>query len=261
MLTLTSEFCSVDASSLNSQNLPVSSSNLNINNLSNTPIPYLITKFISNLNSIIKSLPDTNEPINNYNNYLPNHNIDLKNKGINKFYKDIGVDYNLYPDTPKNSTISLLHILSSSIEKTQAEIKYIISFVIKKDLSCVSDQMKLTTHFLYKLDPFDLETNNLFSSNNSHLSNKLITIEYVFVDGFFSNLNLNTSIQSINSPDNSSSNSNFYDFNSLKTSNLTSQLDIQTEFNKKIKLHQQENDNRTKNILYPIFEHKLTKKT
>jgi len=243
----------------NLQQLPVQSSKININNLPNN-ISFMINKFIENLNKIISNLPQSNEVINNYNNYLPNHNVDLSKKGINKFYKDIGVDYNLYPDTPKNSTVSLIQILNISTEKTEAEIKYITSFVIKKNLSSVSDQMKLTVHFVCKLDPF--EADNLFNNNNfnnnEELAKKYIALEYVFVDGFFSNLNINNSIESHNLNDNA--NSDFYDFNSLKTSNLTSQLDIQKEFNKKIKEHQQENDNRTKNILYPIFEDNLIKK-
>jgi hypothetical protein len=240
----------------NLQQLPVQSSNFDLHKLPNI-VSFLINKFIINLNKIISNLPHSNDVINNYNNFLPNHNVDISNKGINKFYKDIGVDYNLYPNTPINSTISLIQILNVSTEKTQAEIKFITSFVVKKNLPSISDQMKLTVHFVSKLDPF--EADNLFNNKSNHeFSKQFIAIEYVFVDGFFSNLNINNSVESHNLNDNS--NSDFYDFNSLKTSNLTSQLDIQKEFNKKIKEHQQENDNRTKNILYPIFENNLIKK-
>ncbi len=241
----------------NLQELPVKSSKINVSNIPNN-IKFMINKFIENLNKIIKNLPQSNEVINNYNNYLPNHNSDISKKGIHKFYKDIGVDYNLYPDTPKNSTISLILISNCSIEKTQAEVKYITSFIVKKDLKCVSDQMKLTVHFVCKLDPFEADNMFMNNSNDDELSKKYIALEYVFVDGYFSNLNVNNSVESHNL--NNNENSDFYNFDSLKTSNLTSQLDIQKEFNKKIKLHQQENNNRTKNILYPIFQDKIINK-
>ena len=103
----------------------------------------LISQFINRANEEIKKLPDSYEIVNNYNNYMPLTSQLKKyteNKGINIFYKSIGVDFNLYPDLPANAPIELIEIISLTKEFTEAETKYIATIAVKKLLESVTDQ-------------------------------------------------------------------------------------------------------------------------
>ena len=131
-----------------------------------------------------KKLPDNVEIINNYNNYLPltsQASKYVQDKGINKFYKEIGVNYNLYADTPPNSPVELITISSMTREFTEAQTKYIVTMVIKKILKFINLMVKLdeqpvppeivksgvgfgkteTTCVILSLQPLAFVTNNL----------------------------------------------------------------------------------------------------
>ena len=106
-------------------------------------------------------------------------------RGINKFYKDIGVDYNLYPDIPKNSPVNLIALTEMKKEFTEAETKYVVSFVLQKIVKTVTDQMKITVHFVMKNDP--LAGEGLFGNIDNVNDSKKVAIEFVFTDGYYTN--------------------------------------------------------------------------
>jgi len=245
----------------NLQSLPVITTTYKIDN--NVPVEFikLITHFVSNLNEQINKLPDSYDIVNTYNNYLPltsQMNKYVKDKGINKFYKSIGVNYNLYADTPPNSPVELIQILKLTREYTEAETKYVVTMVLKKILKSVSDQIQITVHFITKNDPLDgynLFDNTKTPQNINSVQN--VAIEFIFVDGFFTNdFNVDydaVETQNTKKVSNIDGDDKFYSFDALNQNNMLSDNEIIKEFNKKLKQHDLEMNNFNINVPYPIY--------
>ncbi len=217
----------------------------------------LIGGIVNRLNKLLKDLPESYEVINDYNNYLPMTSQLKKyvdDRGINKFYKDIGVDYNLYPDIPKNSPVRLIGITEMKQEYTEAETKYVVSIIIQKIIKTVTDQMKITIHFVMKNDP--LAGEGLFGNVDNVNDTRKVAIEFIFIDGYYTNdYNVdydcyetkNTKKVSMTDGDD-----NFYSFENLGQNNMISDSEIISQFNKKLREHEIEMNNFAKNIPYPI---------
>ena len=264
VLTAFFNICPDQKSFFNSQSLPVITTMYKMD--INTPFEFikLTTQFVNKLNKEISTLPDSAEIINTYNNYLPltsQMNKYVENKGINKFYKEIGVDYNLYADTPPNSPVELIKLIKLTREYTEAETKYVITLVLKKILKSVNDQIQLTVHFITKNDP--LEGYNLFNGTpdtQTINTTKNIAIEFIFVDGFYTNdfdvdydcmdTQTNKKVSNIDGDD------NYYSFDALGTNNLLSDNEIIKEFNKKLRQHDIEMNNFNINVPYPVYNDK-----
>ncbi len=255
--------CPDQKSFFNLQVLPVTSTMYDLG--SKTPPPFefikLTTQFINKLNETVKKLPESVEVVNNWNNYLPLTSQTAKyvqDKGINKFYKEIGVNYNLYADTPPNSPVELIQYTAMTREFTEAQTKYIVSFVIKKILKSVDDQLKITVHFVTKNDPE--ESVNMFGKHfePSQKINSLqqVAIEFIFVDGFYTNefdYDYDCAAQPTKKFSNIDGDDQYYSFDALGTSHLTSEHEIIKEFNKKLREHELEMNNFNINIPYPIY--------
>jgi hypothetical protein len=262
-LTVFNSICPDQKILFNLQTLPVTTTKYQLNK--NTPFIFikLVTQFINRVNKEIKQMPDSYEIVNNFNNYMPLTSQLKKyteNKGINKFYKDIGVDYNLYADTPPNSPIELIKIITGTREYTDAETKYIITFVVKKILKSVNDQLQITVHFVTKNDP--LEGYNLFDGKppvESINTSQQVAIEFVFTDGIYTD-DFNVDYEcggtdgackkntSINWDD------NYYSFDALGTNSFIPDYEIIKEFNKKNREHELEMNNFNINVPYPVYE-------
>ena len=263
VLTAFNYICPDQKIIFNLQTLPVVTTKYQLNR--DTPFVFikLVTQFINKTNKEIKSMPESYEIVNNFNNYMP-LTAQLKkyteNKGINKFYKDIGVDYNLYADTPPNSPIELIKIIKASREYTDAETKYVITFVIKKILKSVNDQLQITVHFVTKNDPF--EGYNLFDGQpptQSINSSQQVAIEFIFIDGYYTD-DFNVDYDCVGSDNNCKKFSNidgddkYYSFDALGTDFLMSDYEIIKEFNKKNREHEIEMNNFNINVPYPVYE-------
>jgi len=217
----------------------------------------LVGGFVNRLNNILKNLPDSYEVINDYNNYLPMTSQLKKyvdDRGINKFYRDIGVDYNLYPDIPKNSPVKLIMLTEMKQEYTEAETKYIISFVLQKIVKTVTDQMKITVHFVMKNDP--LAGEGLFGNIDNVNDTKKVAIEFVFTDGYFTN-DYNIDYESYENNNGkkismTDGDDNFYSFEDLGKNSMMSDSQIISQFNSKLREHELEMINFSKNIPYPV---------
>jgi hypothetical protein len=242
----------------NLQTLPVTTTLYDTNKRLPRVVIDLITDFITKLNDTLIKLPETSDIINDYNNYLP-LTAQLakytKNKGINKFYQDIGVDYNLYADTPENSIVQLIHITQARREFTEAETRYIITIVIKKSIKSVVDQMKLSINFVIKNDT--MEGNG--SMPIPVTRGKKVAIEFVFIDGYYTN-DFNVDYECVSGSNtnkkeiNNDGDDEYYPFNELGTSNLTSDHDIITSFNKKQREHEIQMNNFSENVPYPVTD-------
>ena len=217
----------------------------------------LVDGFVNKLNKILKDLPESYEVINDYNNYLP-MTAQLKkyvdDRGINKFYKDIGVDYNLYPDIPKNSPVKIIAITEMKKEYTEAETKYIVSVVLQKIIKTVTDQIKITIHFVMKNDP--LAGEGLFGNIDNVNDSKKVAIEFIFIDGYFTN-DYNVDYQSYENSNAkklsmTDGDDNFYSFDDLGKNSMMSDGQIISQFNKKLREHELEMVNFSKNIPYPV---------
>ena len=270
VLTAFNYICPDQKILFNLQTLPVVTTNYQLNRDAPFVFIKLVTQFINKVNKEIKSMPESYEIVNNFNNYMPLTSQLKKyteNKGINKFYKDIGVDYNLYADTPPNSPIELIKIIKASREYTDAETKYVITFVIKKILKSVSDQLQITVHFVTKNDP--LEGYNLFDGEppaQAINSTQQVAIEFVFIDGYFTN-DFDVDYDCVGTDNNCKKFSNidgddkYYSFDALGTEFLTSDYEVIKQFNKKNREHEIEMNNFNINVPYPIYENPHEAKT
>ena len=270
VLTAFNYICPDQKILFNLQTLPVVTTNYQLSR--DTPFVFikLVTQFINKVNKEIKSMPESYEIVNNFNNYMPLTSQLKKyteNKGINKFYKDIGVDYNLYADTPPNSPIELIKIIKASREYTDAETKYVITFVIKKILKSVSDQLQITVHYVTKNDP--LEGYNLFDGEppaQSINSTQQVAIEFVFIDGYYTN-DFDVDYDCVGTDNNCKKFSNidgddkYYSFDALGTEFLTSDYELIKQFNKKNREHEIEMNNFNINVPYPVYENPHEAKT
>lgn len=263
VLTVFNNICPDQKILFNLQSLPVVTTQYQLNR--ETPFVFIkiVTQFINQVNKEIKKLPESYEIVNNYNNYMPLTSQLKKyteNKGINKFYKDIGVDYNLYADTPPNAPVELIKIISATREYTDAETKYIITFVIKKILKSISDQLKITVHFVTKNNP--LEGYDLFNGEppvESINSTQQVAIEFIFIDGYFTN-DFDVDYDCVGGDNSCKKYSNidwdnkYYSFDALGTNFMMSDYEIIKQFNKKNREHEIEMNNFNINVPYPVYE-------
>ena len=259
IMTALNLICPNQKQLFNIQSLPVVTTLYDPNKEPPLEVFKLVIQFIKQLNIEIKNLPDSQEIINDYNNYLPltsQKTEYVKNKGINQFYNEIGVDFNLYADTPINAPVELIKILEVKQEFTEAETKYVISFVIKKILKSVEEQMKITVHFILQNNP--LEGENLFARVQNTSFTRTAAVEYVFIDGYFTNkFDVNFECygkdnNKINTP--YSDYGNYYNFTDLGKNSMMADNQIITELNKKYREHELEMDNMGVNIPYPIYQ-------
>lgn len=266
ILTAFNYICPDQKAFFNLQTLPVTTTIYNPK--ANNPYPpfefiKLVAQFINKLNAQVKELPENAEIINNYNNYLPLTSQDSKyvqDKGINKFYKEIGVDYNLYADTPPNSPVELIDIIGMTREYTEAQTKYIVNFVIKKILKSVSDQLKITVHFVTKNDPgecVNMWTKDCTITQPQGINTlQHVAIEFIFVDGYYTNnfdFDYDCAAQPSKRVSNIDGDDNYYSFSSLGECNIMQDHEIIKEFNKKQREHELEMNNFNVNIPYPVY--------
>lgn len=263
VLTVFNNICPDQKILFNLQSLPVVTTKYKLNR--ETPFIFikLVTMFINQVNKEINKLPESYEIINNYNNYMPLTSQLKKyteNKGINKFYKDIGVDYNLYADTPPNAPIELIKIISVTREYTDAETKYIITIVVKKILKSVQDQLQITVHFVTKNNP--LEGYDLFNGKPSIETintTQQVAIEFIFIDGYFTN-DFDVDYDCMGGDNSCKKYSNidwddkYYSFDALGTNFMLSDYEIIKEFNRKNREHEIEMNNFNINVPYPIYQ-------
>jgi hypothetical protein len=240
----------------NIQMLPVTTTIFNPDKMPPFDCIKLVDLFINNLNKVVMELPQSAEILNDFNNYLPltaQLNKYVKNKGINEFYKEIGVNYNLYADTPPNAPVRLVRITKMEKQYTEEQTKYVITFVMKKILKSVHDQIQITVHFVYKNDENEFE--GMF--NNIAITNEVqpIVIELIFVNGYYSNdFNIDVECYSTTKEGNNSDSNDFYEFNALKNPTVTQDHYILKELNKKKEMHKKEMDNFNVNIPYPVYQ-------
>ena len=244
----------------NLQSLPVTTIMYDLRKELPPAIKKLIDNFIMKLNNSIKTLPESVDILNTYNNYLPmtaNLKKYVQDKGINKFYKDIGVDYNLYADTPPNAPVELIRVLGARREFTEAETKYVITFVIKKVLESVTDQMKITVNFVLKNDP--MEADNMFSKTITPKLTQQVAIEFIFTDGYYTN-DYNAEYDCYGNGEksknagNNDGDDNFYSFDALNKDTMVSDNEVITQLNKKLREHEIEMANFNVNIPYPVYQ-------
>ena len=269
VLTVFNNICPDQKILFNLQSLPVVTTKYQLNR--DTPFVFikLVTQFINQVNKEISKLPESYEIVNNYNNYMPLTSQLKKyteNKGINKFYKDIGVDYNLYADTPPNAPIELIKIISATREYTDAETKYVITMVIKKILKSITDQLKITVHFITKNNP--LEGYDLFNGKpptETINSTQQVAIEFIFVDGYYTD-DFDVNYDCMGGDNGCKKYSNidwdnkYYSFDALGTNFMLSDYEIIKEFNKKNREHEIEMNNFNINVPYPIYENPVKAK-
>lgn len=263
VLTVFNNICPDQKILFNLQSLPVVTTKYQLNR--DTPFIFikLVTQFINQVNKEISKLPESYEIVNNYNNYMPLTSQLKKyteNKGINKFYKDIGVDYNLYADTPPNAPVELIKIISAKREYTDAETKYVITLVVKKILKSVSEQLQITVHFVTKNNP--LEGYDLFDGKPQQQtinSTQQVAVEFIFVDGYFTD-DFDVDYDCVGGDNGCKKYSNidwdnkYYSFDALGTNSMMSDYEIIKQFNKKNREHEIEMNNFNINVPYPIYE-------
>jgi hypothetical protein len=259
VLTAFNYICPDQKILFNLQALPVTITKYTKNNV---PFEFikLISQFLNRANDEIKKLPDSYEVVNNYNNYMPLTSQLKKyteNKGINIFYKSIGVDFNLYPDLPANAPIELVDIIAITKEFTEAETKYIATIAVKKILESVSDQLKITVHFIIKNNPMDnCDMFEECTSPQDINSYQKVAIEFIYIDGYYTNdFNIDYDCMRSDTSKKVSNidNDEFYSYDELGKDHMLDQQVIIKEFNAKLRQHQVEKNNFDINVLYPPF--------
>jgi hypothetical protein len=155
-----------------------------------------------------------------------------------------------------NAPVELIDIVDIQKEYTVTETKYIISFVIKKILKSVPDQMKLTVHFIMRNSPEITESMREQNVQSTTFS-RAVAVEYIFTDGYFTD-NFDAPFEKygrdhtkVSSP--YTDDGNFLNFQELGKNNLMSDHEILTEFNKKLQMHSLEMANMSVNIPYSVY--------
>ena len=244
----------------NLQVLPVTTTDYDPKKQMPSDIIKLIYQFIKQLNTLLETMPDSAEIISDYNNYLPltsQQNNYIKNKGINEFYNSIGVNFNLYAETPPSSIVQFVKVISARREYTDEDTRYIVTFVVKKILKSVSDQMQITVYFIIKNQPTQFTNINTSTSPEGKQIQQVI-LEYVYTDGFWTNA-YDTTLDCYGGTGKKESSSdvnddNYYNFNALKTTGITNDALIIKETNKKLRERELARNNFTQNLAYPIYE-------
>lgn len=244
----------------NLQILPVTTTVYDPTKQMPSDVTKLVYQYIKQLNALLEKMPDSVEIINDYNNYLPltssQYNY-VKDKGIQQYYKDIGVNYNLYAETPPSSIVQLVKVLKAQREYTDEQTRYIVTFVVKKILKSVSDQMQITVYFIIKNNPAEF-TNLSASVSRVNKPSQAVTLEYVYTDGFWTNA-YNTELACFDGSGKKESSidvqdDNYYSFDAMKTSGITDDGKIIKETNKKLRERELAKNNFTQNLAYPIYE-------
>jgi len=120
----------------------------------------------------------------------------------------------------------------------------------------VVDQMKLSINFVIKNDTMEGDGSMPISVTNG----KKVAIEFVFIDGYYTN-DFNVDYECVSGSNtnkkeiNNDGDDEYYPFNELGlSSNLTSDHDIITSFNKKQREHEIQMNNFSKNVPYPVTD-------
>jgi hypothetical protein len=220
----------------------------------------LVYQYIKQLNALLLKMPDSVEIINDYNNYLPLTSMQynyIKDKGIQQYYKDIGVNFNLYAETPPTSIVQFVRTLKAQREYTEEQTRYVVTFVVKKILKSVNDQMQITVYFVLKNNPAEFVNFGTYDSRINKPSQQ-VTLEYVYTDGFWTNA-YNTELACFDGSGKKESSAdvhddNYYSFDALKQSGITDDSLIIKETNKKLRERELAKNNFTQNLAYPIYE-------
>lgn len=258
VMTAIYDICPNQKTLFNIQTLPVTTTTYNPENEYPLEVYKIIVQFVSQLNNAIQKLPESAEIINDYNNYLPmtaQSQKYVKDKGINQYYNELGVDFNLYADTPINAPVELVKIIEVIKDETEADTRYKIKLVIHKILKSVSEQMCITSYFVMRNDIIDGE--NLFHKVQNINETKKIAVEYIFINGFYlTNFNKNFEAYGKDDYDKPLINNpgNFYKFSELNENKMLSQNYIQNALNKKLREHKYEAINFDNTNAYPIYD-------
>jgi len=219
--------CPVQKSLFNQQILPVTSKHLSVDD------PFarkLVKHFIKEINKIILHLPETNGI--------------KKDAAMNEHYENLGVNLNLYQETPENASMKVIKIKAVTLETTDAEKRYVINIILKKDLIHVDDQADITINFILPLDLFDLEQ----SFDTSTIKKQPIVIENIVVNGFYTN-NLDFDVDCAKN-ENINSDDNLCPYDQLQFNSVVSENDIIKEMNRVNRLHQMETQKFVNSLTY-----------
>ena len=153
-------------------------------------------------------------------------------------------------------------------EFTESETKYIISFVIKKVLDSISDQLKITVHFIAKNDPVDsCDMFEMCTPTQNINTYQKIAIEFIFVDGIYTE-DFNVDYDCIDScqtdnkkVSNIDTDYQYYSYADLGKDQMLNRSEIIKQFNKKLREHEVEMNNFDINVPYPVYEYGDLKST
>lgn len=219
--------CPVQKSLFNQHILPVTTMELDPND---PFVQKLVKHFMKETNRVISLLPESNG---------------IKNdKTMQEHYENLGVNLNLYQETPPNAAMKLIKIKSVTLEKTDSEKRFIINLVLKKDLAFVEDQVDLTVNFIMPFDMFEIEE----SFNTKTLNKQPIVIENITVNGFYTN-NIDFDVDCAQN-ENIDGDDNLCPYDKLQFNGVVSENDIMKEMNRVNRLHQVETQKFVNSLAY-----------
>lgn len=184
----------------------------------------LIGSFVKEVNNVVKNQVADNISLTGWNDMMPQKKMQ---SGWDKMRQQLGLETSVYTDPMIRAPIKLLKIDHLEKYQTETQTRYVAYLIIQK--SGVDDQMVLKISFV--LDSNDINLDREFFDEEKSVYETAVQIEEIFVIGFMTKDSKGEQLSSLK---------DFYNFDGIKHSGITSDKQIMKELIKKKKIYEDE---------------------
>lgn len=203
----------------NIADLPVT----NLEKPSNSEINNLISKFIREVNKIVKNHVSDELGATSWTDNMPQKKY---KSGWDKQQEELGLPGSIYNEPAPKSSIRLIKLDHAEKYETDAEVKYVVFLIIQKRNT--EDQMLVRVSFV--VDKQDLNLDREFFDKNKNSYETSVSIEEISIIGFMITHGFGEQ----------GSKEKFYDFEGISDGRMFSQKEIIRQLNKKRRAYQKE---------------------
>lgn len=187
----------------------------------------LVTKFITEINKLVKNTIHDFQTPNNWHNSMPQQ-FKKYNSGWDKQLQELGLPPTIYNEPAKKAPIKLIKIDHVEKYETDTEVKYVIFIILQKKGIKNIDQMVVRLSLIINQTDINLDRDFFETNQNTYETN--VQIEEIFIIGFLTHKNYGkTSVRE-----------DWYNFDGIDDGKMFSQKDIMDQLIKKKKSLEQE---------------------